>query len=309
MTMASALAWSKNCATAYIMKQVGAKQFADFLGRINIPTKVEAYPSIALGACDLSLFEMLWGYSLFAGRGFSTKPFFISRIEDRNGNVIKRFDYSVNRKEAISEITAYRMARMMQGTVDLGTAAGLRNRLGAAEMAGKTGTTNDNADAWYMGYTPQLLGGVWVGCDDRFIRNESAGGFGGAAARPIWEAFFKKIYADKSLGIEREAHFVQPADYDNQINSADIMPVDTAPNPEAEGVDQGVGTADDYNYIGPESKPVVEDDAPKPSRKDSAGTQNGEKRKSETRPIGSPTDEPKKKKGFLKKLFGKKEEQ
>ena len=82
------------------MKQVGAKQFADFLGRINIPTKVEAYPSIALGACDLSLFEMLWGYSIFAGRGFSTKPYFISRIEDRNGNVIKRFDYSVNRKEA-----------------------------------------------------------------------------------------------------------------------------------------------------------------------------------------------------------------
>ena len=310
MTMASALAWSKNCATAYIMKQVGPKQFADFLGRINIPTKVEAYPSIALGACDLSLFEMLWGYSIFAGRGFSTKPFFISRIEDRNGNVIKRFDYSVNRKEAISEITAYRMARMMQGTVDVGTAAGLRNRLGAAEMAGKTGTTNDNADAWYMGYTPQLLGGVWIGCDDRFIRNESSGGFGGAAARPIWEAFFKKVYADKSLGIEREAHFVQPADYDNQINSADIMPVDTAPNPEAEGVDQGVGTADDYNYIGPESKPVVEDDAPKSSRKDSINNQSsGDKKKSESKPIGSPTDEPKKKKGFLKKIFGKKEGQ
>ncbi len=170
MTMASALAWSKNCATAYIMKQVGAQQFADFLGRINIPTKVDPYPSIALGSCDLSLFEMLWGYSIFAGRGFSTKPYFISRIEDRNGNVIKRFDYSVNRKEAISEVTAYRMARMMQGAVDAGTAAGLRSRLGAAEMGGKTGTTNDNADAWYIGYTPQLLGGVWIGSDDRFIR-------------------------------------------------------------------------------------------------------------------------------------------
>ncbi|RYF93089.1 MAG: penicillin-binding protein, partial [Chitinophagaceae bacterium] len=161
MTMASALAWSRNCATAYIMKQVGPKQFTDFLARINIPTKVEPFPSIALGACDLSLFEMLWGYSIFAGRGFSTKPYFITRIEDRNGNVIKRFDYSVNRKEAISEITAYRMARMMQGTVDAGTASGLRSRLGASEMSGKTGTTNDNADAWYMGYTPQLLGGVW----------------------------------------------------------------------------------------------------------------------------------------------------
>ena len=308
MTMASALAWSKNCATAYIMKQVGAKQFADFLARINIPTKVEPYPSIALGACDLSLFEMLWGYSIFAGRGFSTKPFFISRIEDRNGNVIKRFDYSVNRKEAVSEITAYRMARMMQGTVDVGTASGLRSRLGAAEMAGKTGTTNDNADAWYMGYTPQLLGGVWIGCDDRFIRNESSGGFGGAAARPIWEAFFKKIYADKSLGIDRDAKFVMPADYDNQINSADFMPTETDPDPEAEGEDQGVGTADDYNYIGPESKPVV-DDEKKPSKKDSSYNQSSSvKKKSDGKPIGSPTEEPKKKKGFLRKIFGKKEE-
>lgn len=307
MTMASALAWSRNCATAYIMKQVGPKQFADFLARINIPTKVEPYPSIALGACDLSLFEMLWGYSIFAGRGFSTKPYFISRIEDRNGNVIKRFDYSVNRKEAISEITAYRMARMMQGTVDLGTASGLRARLGAAEMAGKTGTTNDNADAWYMGYTPQLLGGVWIGCDDRFIRNESSGGYGGAAARPIWEAFFKKVYADKTLGIERDAKFVQPADYDNQINSADFMPVETDPDPEAEGVDQGVGTADDYNYIGPESKPIV-DDENKPSKKDTADYQSTDKKKADGKPIGSPADEPKKKKGFFKKLFGKKEE-
>jgi penicillin-binding protein 1A len=308
MTMASALAWSKNCATAYIMKQVGAKQFSDFLARINIPTKVDAFPSIALGACDLSLFEMLWGYSIFAGRGFSTKPYFISRIEDRNGNVIKRFDYSVNRKEAISEITAYRMARMMQGTVDVGTASGLRARLGAAEMAGKTGTTNDNADAWYMGYTPQLLGGVWIGCDDRFIRNESSGGYGGAAARPIWEAFFKKVYADKTLGIERSAKFVQPADYDNQINSADFIPTETDPNPEAEGENQGVGTADDYNYIGPESKPVVEDDA-KPSKKDSLDNRSSDKKKVDnSKPIGSPTEEPKKKKGFLKKIFGKKEE-
>ncbi len=307
MTMASALAWSKNCATAYIMKQVGPENFADFLGKINIPTKVEPFPSIALGSCDLSLFEMMWGYSIFAGRGFSTKPYFITRIEDRNGNVIKRFDYSVNRKEAISEITAYRMARMMQGTVDVGTATGLRNRLGAAEMAGKTGTTNDNADAWYMGYTPQLLGGVWIGCDDRFIRNESSGGYGGAAARPIWEAFFKKVYADKSLGIERDAKFVQPADYTSEINSADFIPTETDPNPEAEGIDQGVGTADDYNYIGPESKPVVEDEDGKPIKKDTADNK-ADKKKSDAKPIGAP-QEPKKKKGFLKKLFGKKEDQ
>ena len=312
MTMASALAWSRNCATAYIMKQVGAKQFADFLARVNIPTKVEAYPSIALGSCDLSLFEMMWGYSVFPGRGFSTKPYFISRIEDRNGNVIKRFDYSVNRKEAVSELSAYNMTRMMQGTVDQGTAAGLRARLGAAEMGGKTGTTNSNADFWFIGYTPQLMAGAWVGCDDRFITLESSAYYGGSVARPIWEAFFKKIYADKTLGIDRDARFVQPADYNDQINSADLLPIEIDPNPAGEGEDQGVGTEEDYNisndYIGPESKPVVEEE--KPAKKDTSNINAPDnKKKSDNKPIGAPADEPKKKKGFLKKLFGKKEGQ
>jgi penicillin-binding protein 1A len=302
MTMASALAWSRNCATAFIMKEVGPQQFADFLSRINIPTKVEPYPSIALGSCELSLFEMMWGYSIFAGRGFSTKPFFISRIEDRNGNVIKQFDYSANRKEAISEITAYNMARMMEGTVTLGTAGGLMSRLGASEMAGKTGTTNDNSDAWYMGYTPQLLAGTWVGCDDRFIRNEGNGGFGSAAARPIWEAFFKKVYADKSLGIDKQAKFVIPAELENQINSADVMDMFKDIPPAAEGEDQGVGSELDYNfheYIPPESKAPVDDDTKTP-KKDTGSKQD-------SKPIGSPTDEPKKKKGIFNKIFGKKD--
>lgn len=265
MTMASALAWSRNCATAYIMKQVGAAQFANFLERLNIPTKVGAFPSIALGACDLSLYEMMWGYTIFAGRGFSTKPYFITRIEDRNGNVIKRFDYSVNRKEAVSEITAYKMTRMMEGPVTKGTAAGLMYRLGAAEMGGKTGTTNDNADAWFMGYIPQLLAGSWIGCDDRFIRIESGLGYGGQAARPIWEAFFRKVYADKSLGIDKEAKFAKPADLENEMNSADNMMRNIEISPGAEGEDVGVGNESDFQvmpgneYIGPESKPVTED--------------------------------------------------
>lgn len=304
MTMANALAYSKNCATAYIMKQVGPKQFADFLTRLNIPTKVEPFPSIALGSCDLSMFEMLWGYTIFAGHGFSTKPYFISRIEDRNGNVIKRFDYSVNRKEAISEVTAYKMARMMQGTVDIGTARGLRERLGAAEMGGKTGTTNDNADAWFMGYTPQLLAGAWVGFDDRFIRNE---GDGSRMARPIWEAFFKKVYADKTLGIDQDARFSKPAELENEINSADIMNmIDSIPPPGAEGDDQGVGKEQDYinnEYLGPESKPVIDEN--NSFKKDTVSTSPG-KKDSKGNLIGSPVEEPKKKKGFLRKLFGKK---
>ena len=305
MTMANALAFSRNCATAYIMKQVGPQEFADFLGKLNVPTKIEPFPSIALGSCDLSLFEMVWAYSIFAGHGFSTKPYFISRIEDRNGNVIKRFDYSANRKEAVSEVTAYKMVRMMQGTVDKGTAAGLRSRLGAAEMGGKTGTTNSNADFWFMGYTPQLLAGTWVGCDDRFITLDNKAYFGGSVARPIWEAFFKKVYADKTLGIDKEAKFSKPAELENEINSADIMNMIDNTSPGAEGEDQGVGEEKDYinnEYIGPESKPVIDED--KPIKKDTSSA----RRELPDRPIGSPVQDEKKKKGFFQKIFGKKKD-
>ncbi|OSZ77448.1 peptidoglycan glycosyltransferase [Chitinophagaceae bacterium IBVUCB2] len=310
ISMANALAYSKNCATAYIMKQVGPKQFSEFLSRINIPTVVKPFPSIALGTCDLSMYEMLWGYTIFAGRGFSTKPYSISRIEDRNGNVIKRFDFNINRKEAVSEITAYTMARMMQGTVDKGTARGMRTRVGAAEMGGKTGTTDDNADAWFIGYTPQLLAGSWVGFDDQFIRNE---GDGSRMARPICEYFFQKVLANKKLGIEKDAKFVKPAELENEINSADIIVSDSDPDPGAEGEDQGVGTEDDYNngsneYIGPESTPVKDDDGKTPPKKDtSSKTPIKKEDNGDTKQIGAPNKEPEKKKGILKKIFGKKE--
>ena len=307
MTMASALAFSKNCASAYIMKQVTPKAFEEFVSRIGIPTDIGPHPANALGACDLSLYEMLWGYTVFAGRGFSTKPWYISRIEDRNGNVIIRFDYSVNRKEALNDVTAYKMVRMMQGTVDIGTAAGLRSRLGAAEMGGKTGTTNDNSDAWFMGYSPQLLAGVWVGCDDRFVRlnKNDTRGYGGTAARPIWESFYKKVYADKKLGIDRDARFSKPDDLELEMNSADPLNLlDSIPPPAAEGEDQKVNESDfeimkTREYIGPESKPVTDDDKEKKSKKDTTVTQAVK--------IGDPQPEEKKKKGIFNKIFGKKE--
>jgi penicillin-binding protein 1A len=306
--MAGALAHSLNCATAYLMKQVGPAQFASFLERVNIPTKVDPYPSIALGACDLSLYEMMWAYSIFPGNGFSTKPYFISRIEDRNGNVIKRYDFSTNRKEVISEVTAYNMTRMMQGTVDRGTAAGLRTRLGAAEMGGKTGTTNDNADAWFLGYVPQLLAGVWIGSDDRFIRIESAQGYGGTAARPIWEAFFRKAYADKSIGLDKEAVFAKPADLHNEILNADINQILEEDMDNAEGDDYGSGNADDYSNfdssyesIPAESKKPVDEDQPLKPKKDT--TKKNPK-------IGDPAPAGgEKKKGILRSIFGKKDKE
>lgn len=304
-SMLAALAYSKNCATAYIMKQVGPAQFSEFMARLNIPTRIEPYPSIALGTCDLSLYEMLWGYSIFAGRGFSTKPFAISRIEDRNGNVIKRFDFSSNRKEVISEATAYTMARMMQGAVDIGTAVGMRNRIGAAEMGGKTGTTNDNADAWFIGYTPQMLVGSWVGFDDQFIRNE---GDGSRMARPICEFFLSKVLSDAKSGIDKEARFVVPAEMGQFVNSADILLNEEENAPGAQGQDMGVGTEEDYNYqpseyIGPESTPIMEE-TKKPaaaSKKDTIPKSNPTSPSKGT-PIGAPKEEPPKKKGLFNRI-------
>jgi penicillin-binding protein 1A len=305
MTMASALAWSRNCATAYIMKQVGPAQFASFLERLNIPTKVEPYPSIALGSCDLSLYEMMWGYSIFPGHGFSTKPVFISRIEDRNGNVIKRFDAGTNRKEAVSEVTAYNMSKMLEGPVTKGTAAGLMQALGATEMGGKTGTTNDNSDFWFMGFTPQLLAGVWVGCDDRFIRIENSAYYGGTAARPIWQAFFKKIYADKSLGIDKNAEFMKPADLQNEINNADMMRIidETIPSDEGEAMGADDYTLDTSHNIPAESQAPVDENAPKKDK----DTKNDTVKKIPKIGEMNPTEEKKEKKGFFKKLFGGKD--
>jgi penicillin-binding protein 1A len=307
MTMASALAWSRNCATAYIMKQVGPDQFSNFLERLNIPTHVEPYPSIALGVCDLSLYEMMWGYSIFPGHGFSTKPTFISRIEDRNGNVIKRFDFGANRKDAVSEATAYKMCKMMEGPVTVGTAAGLMQRLGAKEMGGKTGTTQKNVDFWFMGYTPQLLAGTWVGADDPFIQIESAAFYGGTAARPIWEAFFKKVYADKSLGIQKDAEFSKPADLENEINDADMMKywdpnvIDSMNDDGMKQDDYGIDTS---TYVPPESQAPVDDENTIKKDKPKKDTTTKAPKIGEM----NPPDDKKEKKGLFKKIFGKKDD-
>jgi penicillin-binding protein 1A len=304
-TMANALAWSVNEVAAYIIKQTSPQRFAEFLKQIQIPTKVEPYPSISLGSCDLSLFEMMWGYSMFPTGGFSVKPIFITRIEDKYGNVLERFD--TKRAEVISQSTAYTMTRMLQGPVDYGTAAGLRGRLGVSEMGGKTGTTNDNADAWFFGFTPQLLGGVWIGCDDRFIRLESGLGYGGQAARPIWEYFFNKALADKTLALDKSARFVKPENMkDNQYY--DMFPeLGQVPAQGAEG-DEATGAVDDYlgkpdtQNIPVESKQALDEQKilkeannPKnqiPAKKDSTYSDEAEK----------------KKKGFFRRLFGKKKD-
>src|SRR5450631_1980987 len=296
VSMASALAYSLNCASAYIMKQVTPKQFVDFLKTINIKSNLQPYPSICLGAVEISLYEMLWGYTMFPSGGFSTKPYYISRIEDKNGNVLARFD--TERKEVISQNTAYTMCRMMQGTVDIGTAAGMRDRLGLAEMGGKTGTTQNNTDAWFIGYTPQLLAGVWIGCDDNFIRLDGGLGEGGRAARPIWEYFYAKTAADKDVGLNRRARFVQPENMKAEMNSD--LNIQKTPPPGAEGADQGNGNANQYLDTSPQRVPV--DLKLSPEKQHILDEANGGKKKAE--PVNEKTPEEKKKKGFFKRLFG-----
>lgn len=304
-SLATGLTWSINEVAAYLIKQTTPERFSKFISQINIPTEVKPYPSISLGSCDLSLYEMLWGYSMFPGGGFSTKPVYITRIEDKNGNVLARFD--TERKEVISQATAYTLTRMLQGPVDIGTAAGLRSRLGVAEMGGKTGTTNDNSDAWFMGFTPQLSAGVWIGCDNRFIRLKGGLGYGGQAARPIWEYFFKKAFEDKTLGLDRQAKFVQPENMRSEMMYDYMNIQDQAPPPGAEGVDGGIGGADEYlgtpepNDVPVESRLSLEEQQ---VLNEAGSKKNGEKK---TNVEEEPKDE-KKKKGFFRRLFGKKED-
>lgn len=207
MPMKTALAFSKNNATVNILKLVGINSFVDFVKKLGIVSKVNAYPSVCLGADDISVIEMIRAYTMFPNYGINTKPTYITRIEDRNGNVLHTF--VPERKEVINEITAYKMIRMMMGTVLIGTGRRLKPAYGIkGECAGKTGTTNSEADAWFIGYTPQLLAGAWVGCEDRFVGEGL--GEGSRAAMPIWGEFFKLVQANDKLDYNKVDKFEKP---------------------------------------------------------------------------------------------------
>lgn len=219
MTMKSALAGSINNAALYLIRQVGINSFAEFLHKCGIDAKVDKVPSLALGVPDISLYEMLQAYTMFPAGGTNVEPFYITKIEDKDGNVLK--SYVPKQKEIINKYTAFKMVRMMQGVVDYGTAKRIRYRYKIESQAGgKTGTTNNQADAWFIGYTPQLLAGAWVGCDDRYLRFGSTKlGQGAAAALPIWAYFFKRLYADPELNINPDAKFEEPENY----NECDVL--------------------------------------------------------------------------------------
>jgi penicillin-binding protein 1A len=250
MPMAAALAQSRNCASAYILKQLdtegnnSAKRLVEFLKRTDITANIDPYPSIALGSCEISLFEMMQSYSMFPGKGFNVKPMYITRIEDRNGNVLATF--TPKRKEIISEVTAYSVAKMMEGVMRAGTGRGMWSYVPDMAIAGKTGTTNENSDGWFIGYTPQLIAGGWVGADDRFIHfnKESAWGQGGRAVLPIWGYFFGKAVADPNCGIDTKLTFSKPDMIENEI-MLDYLN-NTPPVLGGESEDLGTGTEGDY---------------------------------------------------------------
>lgn len=204
------LAASINPAAANLINAIGVNRVVDFAKQCGITSKVPPYPSIALGSADISLIEMVRAYSMFPGGGMNTIPIYIARIEDRYGNVLQSF--TTTHTEVISESDAYIMTRMMEGVVDFGTARSMRGAYGiSSEVAGKTGTTNNNADGWFIGFTPQLLGGAWVGADDPILRiSNNYVGQGAQMAMPIWAYFFQEAYKDKTLGIDPNARFVQP---------------------------------------------------------------------------------------------------
>lgn len=287
MPMAEALATSRNCATAYIMQQIGsggndgAKRFVDFLHNCDVKAKLEPYPSIALGAAEISLMEMMQAYSMFPGRGFNVKPMYITRIEDKNGNVLQTF--TPLRKEVISDVTAYSVISMMQGVMQFGTGRRMWSYGVSGEIAGKTGTTNDNSDAWFMGYTPQLLCGAWTGCDDRFIRfNSTALGQGSSAALPIWAYFYAKASNDKDVAIDKSSVFAKPDVLQNEASYDWINNI--PPDLGAEGDDVGNGDANDYggDELLPEVKPEdikPESELPDTTKKDKTPVGDAEKPK------------------------------
>ncbi|MHA7131346.1 penicillin-binding protein 1A [Algoriphagus namhaensis] len=202
MTIRRAMAQSVNSITAYMMKKLSPKIVVETARRLGVTSDLEEVPSLALGVNDVSIFEMVGAFGTFVNKGEHTTPFYIDRIEDKNGNVIQQF--TPRKRPAMSEEHAYLMTYMLRGGFEEsgGTSLGVPYDLREGnELGGKTGTTQNASDGWYIGISKDLVSGTWVGGDDRAIHFRSwISGQGGRTARPIWVKYMTKVYADKSLG-------------------------------------------------------------------------------------------------------------
>lgn len=214
LSLQDGLKGSVNTITAYLMHELNPKLVQDFAKKLGITSNIPPVPSVCLGTPDISLTELVGAYTVFSNNGYQSKPFYISRIEDSHGNVISTFE--PEQTEALSKETAYVMTRMLRRVVDDSRGTGYRIRYRyklpmSLEIAGKTGTTQNNSDGWFVGYTPELLAGAWVGCEDRYVRfRNTAYGQGASTALPIWAKFMNKVYADTTLGYNINAKFIKP---------------------------------------------------------------------------------------------------
>ncbi len=210
VTLKWGLTKSSNNISAYLMKQYGPHAMADMMRKMGVGSYLDETYSLCVGSADLNVYEMVAAYNTFPSKGVYVSPIFVTRIEDSMGNVLGEFNNP--KREAVSEYTAFLMANLMQGVVNSGTGVRLRAKYGLkGEIAGKTGTTNDQSDGWFIGYTPSLTAGVWVGAEDRQVHFESlALGGGSNMALPIWGLFMKKVLADGTLGVYETDRFVAP---------------------------------------------------------------------------------------------------
>ena len=182
--------------------------YMEMLNKFGVCTPgIQPSLALCLGAYEASVREMVCAYTAFANHGIRAGAMFVTKIEDSNGDVIANFQPQMS--EVISEENSYRMIDMLRAVVDRGTGSRMRNRYNIkCDMGGKTGTTNDNSDGWFIGFTPRLVCGGWVGGEDRDIHFDSGGiGQGASMALPIWAYFMKRVFADKSLGYNPEEKF------------------------------------------------------------------------------------------------------
>lgn len=210
------LMMSNNWISAYLINQLGPSQFVSILhdfGLNNPDIDKNTTPVLSLGPCEVSVGEMVSGYTAFVNQGIRCAPLFVTKIEDSHGNVIAQFQPLMN--EVISEDNSYKMIDMLRAVVDNGTGNRLRYQYNiTGEVGGKTGTTNNNSDGWFIGFTPQLVSGVWVGGEDRDIHFDSTSmGQGATMALPIWAYFMKLVYADKTLGYSPGVKFNVPSSF------------------------------------------------------------------------------------------------
>lgn len=213
VTLRWGLANSNNWISAYLMSLFTPESLVKLMQSFGIRSHLDPVVSLSLGAAEISVAEMVDAYTAFPNKGIRVDPLYVSRIEDANGNIIAVFTPKMH--EIFSELTAHKMIYMLRSVVDGGTGGRVRFRYGLTmPMGGKTGTTQNNSDGWFMGFTPSLVSGVWVGGEDRSIRFDNmAEGQGASMALPIWAMYMKKVLADPTLGYSATESFDVPASF------------------------------------------------------------------------------------------------